>query len=199
MDWKDVLKSSAPILTGLLSATGPVGVIAGAGITAIADALGVPADEASIQATVQAGLSPEQRFALAQAEAEVKKSMISAGLEEKRIVADTEKSYILDVEAARAHNANTVGILWLGYGINILSYLLIGALLGGCYFLISGGKLDKADPATLVAVSTLVGAAVQWILSNASQANGFFFGSSPSSRSAQAQVGAAVQNFGAKK
>jgi|SRR6478752_1925597 len=203
MDWKDVLKSSAPILTGLLTATGPVGALAGAGITAIAGALGVPPDEAAIQATVQAGLTPEQRLALVAADSEIKKAMIAAGLEEKRIAADVERSYIADIEAARSHNANTIGILWLGYGINFLSYLCIGLLLFGCYALISGGKLEKADPSTLVAVSTLVGAAVQWILSNASQANSFFYGSSPSSRNMPQTLGSGVtnvvQNLGAKK
>jgi predicted TIM-barrel enzyme len=40
------------------------------------------------------------------------------------------------------------------------------------------------DPGTAAMIGGIIGAAVQWIMQNASQANGFFFGSSPSSRKA---------------
>lgn len=192
-DWRAAVKSVAPILGGILTTVGgPAGALAGAGLNAVAAALGVEPTESAVAAAMQAGLSPEQRVALVAADTEVKKAMIAAGLEEKRIAADVEKSYIADVADARAHNANTVGIMRLGYMVNALSYLLVGAILYGCYRLAGGDNLAKIDPVALSSISVLVGGVVQWVMSNAAQANGFFFGSSPGSRQAAVDMGKAT-------
>lgn len=180
MDWKDVLKTAAPILTGLATG-GPVGMGIGA-VRAIANVLGVDSTEEAVAAAVQNGLSPEQRVALSAADAQVKTALINAGVREKEIGADVEKTYIQDVADARSHNANTVGILRLGYLINVMSYACLFAVLYGSYRLVSGGDGVKIDPTVAAMLGGVVGAAVQWLMSNAAQANGFFFGSSPSGR-----------------
>lgn len=191
-DWKSAVKAVAPTLGGLLATFGgPAGVLAGAGITAISNALGVPDNEEAVSAAMQAGLSPEQKAALVAADLEYKKAMIDAGIKSKEIDAAVEKAYIADVADARAHNANTVGIMRLGYIINCLSYATVAAVLYGCYRLATGGKLDM-DAGTAAMIGGIVGAALQWVISNSTQANGFFFGSSPSSRQVATDLAKAV-------
>lgn len=182
-DWKTTLKSLAPVLAGVLTTVGgPAGALAGAGLTAVAGALGVEPSESAVSAALQAGLTPEQRANLAQADLALKQSLISAGLEEKRIAAQTEGAYLADIESARAHNAQTHGILILGYVINIFSYCTIGLVLYGCFAFATNGALDALDSSAVLAIGGIVGAAVQWLMQNAAQANSFFFGSSPGSR-----------------
>lgn len=201
MDWKEGIKVVAPTLGGLLATFGgPGGMLAGAAVTAVANALGVPAtgdpvkDNDAISAVMAGGMTPEQKAALIQADTDIKKAMIDAGLQEKKIAADTEKAYIADVADARSHNANTVGILRLGYMINLLSYICVGGVGYGCFFVLTGAGLH-VDPGLAATVGTLVGGTVQWVLSNAAQANGFFFGSSPSSRQAAVDLGKAASNL----
>jgi len=191
-DWKSAVKAVAPTLGGLLATFGgPAGVLAGAGITAVANALGVPDNEESVSAAMQAGLSPEQKAALVAADLDYKKAMIEAGLRSQEINAGVEKAYIADVADARAHNANTVGILRLGYIINIASYSTVAAVLFGCYRLATGGKLDM-DAGSAAMIGGIVGSALQWVISNSTQSNGFFFGSSPSSRQVATDLGKAA-------
>lgn len=193
VDWKELVKASAPVLGGLLTVVGgPAGALAGAALSAVANALGVPADESSVATALQQGLTPEQKTALVQADLDYKKAILSAGLEEKKIDADVEKTYVLDVANAREHNANTVGILALGIGVNLASYLCIVLVLYGLYTLVGQAKLGAVEPGTLVAVAGLLGGIVQWIMQNSSQANGFFFGSSPAARQQGDKLGQSV-------
>lgn len=183
MAWQDEVKKYAPILGGLLTvAGGPAGALAGAALTGISQALGVPNDPTAIQNAIIAGLSPDQQAALQAADLDYKKAVLATGIQEKQIDADTEKAYITDVADARAHNAQTMGILVLGYLVNLLSYCTIAGILYGVFTITKSDGLNKIDPGTLAAVSTLLGGMVQWIMSNAGQANGFFFGSSPMAR-----------------
>lgn len=192
MDWKEGIKAIAPTLGGLLATFGgPAGVLAGAGLTAVANALGVPDTPDAVSAAVQAGLTPDQRASLIAADLAHKQALIDAGIKSKEIDASVEKSYIADVADARAHNANTVGILRLGYIINVASYAMVAAVLFGCYRMATGGKLDM-DAGTAAMIGGIVGSALQWVISNSTQANGFFFGSSPASRQAAADLGRAA-------
>lgn len=191
MDWKSIIKTVAPTLGGLLAtAGGPVGMLAGAGLNAVAAALGVDPTEEAVSAAVQVGLTPEQRVALVDADTKVKLAMVDAGVKTHEIDAGTEKAYIGDVADARAHNANTVGILRLGYIINVFSYGMVAAVLYGCYTLMRV-KLDL-DAGTAAMLGSIVGAALQWAITNSTQANGFFFGSSPASRQAAVDLGKAA-------
>lgn len=198
MAWQDNVKAIAPTLGGLLTAFGgPAGALAGAALGAVASALGVQNTPDAVAAAMQVGLTPEQKANLLAADMEYKKAVLQTGLEEKRIAADTEKSYIEDVADARAHNANTVGILRLGYMINACSYIVVLAVLIGCYRFVTGGKLD-IDAGAAAMVGGIVGAALQWVISNSAQANGFFFGSSPTARANSTALAASVSNTAAK-
>lgn len=192
MDWKATIKAVAPTLGTILSAAGgPVGMLAGAGLNAVAAALGVEPNEDAVAAAVQVGLTPEQRAALIDADTKIKLAVVDAGVKNHEIDAGTEKAYLTDVADARAHNANTVGILRLGYLINIASYACVACVLCGCFWLL-GGKSLTIDPGIAAMVGGLIGAALQWLLNNAAQANGFFFGSSPASRQAAVDLGKAA-------
>lgn len=193
MAWQDEVKKYAPILGGLLTvAGGPAGALAGAALTGIAGALGVPNDPGAIQSAIIAGLTPDQQAALTTADLEYKKAVISAGVQDHQIDADTEKAYIGDTEAARAHNSNNKGIMWLGFLVNFASYSSVMAILIGCYYFVTGSAIKDIDPGALVAIGGIVGSALQWIISNSNQANGYFFGSSPSARINAEQMAQAV-------
>lgn len=198
MGWKETIQTVAPTLGGLLTAFGgPAGALAGAGLTAVANALGVPAsgdpvkDEATIAQLVQQGLTPEQRSALMQADLEYRKAALAATTRKQEIDATVEQSYIADTDAARRSHAQNMGVLWLGYLINFASYVCVFAVLYGSFALMNGTKL-QVDPGIAATIGAVVGAVVQWLMANAAQANGFFFGSSPGSRELSAQLGKAV-------
>lgn len=192
-DWKVALKDVAPVLGGLLTAVGgPAGALAGAALSAAANALGVPDTPDAVATAMQAGLTPEQRSALVAADLDYKKAVLDVGFKEKELAADVEKAYLLDVQSARQSHSQTQGVLWLGYIINIFSYGVISAVLAGCYMLLTHGFVDGVDPGMAAIVGSIVGAAVQWIMSNAAQANGFFFGGSPAGRQMSNDLAKAV-------
>lgn len=193
-DWKAVVGTVAPALGTILG-----GPLAGGAIKILADKIlgGSSGDEKKdaddLQAVLQAdGLSPEIRAKLIEAENEVKLAVIAADVKKAEMAVDVEKSYITDVANARASNANTTGILNLGYFINFASYSVIILVLCGCYWLISGKTMATVDPALAAIVGGLVGGVVQWLMSNAAQANSFFFGSSPTARANSAALAASV-------
>jgi hypothetical protein len=141
---------------------------------------------------IQAGITPELRAKILEADSQVRIALIAADVRKTEVAADVEKSYVADVANARASHANTVGILRLGYLINVASYSIVAAVLYGCFKVISGTEIGKVDPGLAATVGTLVGGTVQWLLSNAQQANGFFFGSSPSGRANSNALAAGV-------
>lgn len=191
-DWKKTL----PFIGAL--ATGGVPALVTAAAGAIADALGTTVEptEAGI-ATAMKAATPEQVIALQQVDANLKIKLREFEVEEKKIAATTEIAYVDDVKNARQFNANTHGILYLGYGINLLSYACVFTILYGCFSVMTGSKI-AVDPGLAAMVGSVIGAVVQWLMSNAAQANGFFFGSSPSSRQAAQELAKAVGDGTAK-
>lgn len=177
-DWKKALPYIASAATG-----GIPGLIATAA-TALTEALGaeVPPTKEGIDNALKAA-TPEQILALKKVDNDLKIRFRELESEDKKVEVDLEKTYIQDVGNARQFNSNTDGILYLGYLINLASYALIMFVLYACFSLMHGGHL-QIDPGTAAMIGGIIGAAVQWIMQNASQANGFFFGSSPSSRKA---------------
>lgn len=181
-DWKALVRTVAPGIGTLVG-----GPFAGAGIKILADVLlggssGDSAkDEAELGKLMSGGITPELQAKLAEAERLLKIEMLKAGLREKEIAADLEKAYVADTAHARQTHQQNQGVLRLGIGINLLSYGLIAGVLWGCFELLAGTKITM-DPTMAMAIGGIVGGAVQWIMSNAQQANGFFFGSSPGSR-----------------
>jgi hypothetical protein len=193
MDWKKTL----PFLGAL--ATGGVPALVAAAASAIGDALGTPVDATpqGIDDALKAA-TPEQLATLKQIDADLKIKMRGFDVEEKRIAASTEETYVKDVAHARQFNANTHGVLILGYLVNLSSYLCIAGVLYGCFQLLGGAEM-KVDPGIAAMIGGVVGAAVQWIMNNAAQANGFFFGSSPSARQVSADLAKAVGDAAGKK
>lgn len=192
-DWKSIVTSIAPGLATVFA-----GPLAGAGVKILADAvLGKSSsdqaqNEADLAKALAGGVTPEQQARILEAQVTLQTAIIAADIRKIEIEADSEKSVLLDVADARAHNANTTGVLRLGYLVNLLSYLLVGAIIYGCYLILTGVNLKQIEPSILVSISTLIGGIVQWVMSNAGQANSFFFGSSPGARANAAQLATSV-------
>lgn len=188
LDWKKALPYVAALATGNVP-----GLVAMAAKD-LGDAIGTPIEPtvAGIDQTLKAA-TPEQLAALRQVEADLKVKLRGLDIEEKRIDADTTKAYISDVGEARKFNANTHGILILGYLINAASYACIAGVLAGCFWLLGGQRLN-IDPGIAAMIGGIVGGCVQWLMSQTGQANGFFFGSSPSSRQVSTDLANAVKS-----
>lgn len=204
-DWKSTLATVAPGLAAL--AGGPLW---GGAVKILADkvlgprASGDPVeDEATLAGIMANGVPPELRARILEAETALKTEAIKAGVETKRIDAETERAYISDAANARQAHGDNVGVLRLGYLINVASYGTVFAVLYGCFQLLNRPGGLQVDAGLAATVGSVVGAAVQWLMSNAQQANGFFFGSSPGSRQKDAELGraaaAAVESAGKRK
>lgn len=187
MDWKKLL----PIVGAAVTGNVPGAIAAAA--SAISDVLGV--DVAPTASSIDAALSaatPEQLVALRKVDAELKVRFRELDTEDKKTDAQIIIKHIEDVAHARQFNANTHGILLLGYLINSASYACIAGVLFGCFYVLAGGGKLQIDPGIAAMLGGIVGAAVQWLMANSSQANGFFFGSSPSSRQVANDMAKAV-------
>lgn len=187
MDWKKTL----PFIAAL--ATGGVPALVAAAASAVSDVLGTPVASTpdGIDAAMKSA-TPEQLAALHQIDADLKIKMREFDIEEKKIAAATEQSYVDDVKDARKSNASTEGVLVLGYLINVASYGCIAAVLYGCFWLVRSSGEMTIDPGMAAMIGSVIGASVQWLMSNAAQANGFFFGSSPTARQTNAELSRAV-------
>lgn len=185
-DWKKTLPYIGAI------ATGNVPALVAAAAADLSNVLGVEvkATPTAIDEAIKSA-TPEQLLAIKTVDANLKIKIAELEVEKVKIAATTEETYVKDVGDARKFNANTHGILILGYGINAFSYICIGGVLYGCFAILGGAK-PTVDPGIAAMVGGVVGAAVQWIMGNAAQANGFFFGSSPSSRQSASEIAKAV-------
>lgn len=192
-DWKSAVKTVAPGLATLLG-----GPLAGGAVTVLAEALlggstgSKEGDELAIQQKLAAGMTPEDKAKILLADTEIRKELIRAGIREKEIAAETEKAYIGDTAHARSTHSENKGVLRLGIGINLLSYAVVASVLYGCFELLVGTRVHTLDPTMAMAIGGIVGGAVQWVMQNAAQANGFFFGSSPGSRQMAVDLSKAV-------
>lgn len=187
MDWKKLL----PIVGAAVTGNVPGAIAAAA--AAISDVLGV--DVAPTASSIDAALSaatPEQLVALRKVEAELKVRFRELDTEDKKTDAQIIIKHIEDVAHARQFNANTHGILLLGYLINFASYACIAGVLFGCFYVLSGSGKLQIDPGIAAMLGGIVGAAVQWLMANSAQSNSFFFGSSPSSRQVANDMAKAV-------
>jgi hypothetical protein len=184
-------KKALPFLGALV--TGGVPAMVTAAASAIGDALGTtvaPTKDAVDKA--MAAATPEQIAVLSQIDADLKVQMRSFEVQELQIEAGTTKAYLADIDSARRAHAQQTGVLRLAYGINALSYLLIAIVIVGCFLLMSGRWDVKVDAGIAAMLGSLIGASVQWVLAQSQQANSYCFGSSPSSRQANAELSAAV-------
>lgn len=193
-DWKDTLRTVAP---GLAAVAG--GPLWGSAVKILADKVLGPAasgdpvqDEATLAGMLSGGIPPELRAKIVEADNALKVEAIKAATRSKEIAADLEKAYVADVaDARKAHNATRL-LIWMAIGINALSYITIAGVIVGCFVLMSGRATLSIDPGIAAMLGGLIGAAVTWVTSNAIQANGFCFGSSPGSRQLAADLGQAA-------
>jgi hypothetical protein len=186
-DWKKVL----PVIGAAVTGNVPGAIIAAA--SALGDVFGIQVDATpeAIDTTLKAA-TPEQLAALKKIDADLKIRFRELDTEDKRIDAASDAAIIDDVKDSRKFNAHTDGILYLGYLINLASYGCIFSILYGCFRVLTGTSMQGVDPGLAATVGTVVGAVVQWLMSNSSQANGFFFGSSPGSRQVSADLAKAI-------
>lgn len=197
-DWKAAVKSAAPTIGGLLAtAGGPAGALAGAGLAALASALcgsstgDAAADEGVVAAVLAGGMTPELHAKIIDAEGAYKLALVQAGVRQQELVVEVEKAAMTDTADARRNFSANEWVLGMAVFINVASYFCVAGVLWGCFVLFNGAGV-KMDPATAALIGSIVGAALQWVLQNASQANSFAFGSSPSSRQTAVDLGAAV-------
>jgi outer membrane lipoprotein SlyB len=191
-DWKKTLPFIGAIATGNV----PALVIAAA--NAIGEVTGNPVDASPDGiATAIAGATPDQLAALRKIDSDLKVKMREFDVKEREIDAGVEVKYVDDVKDARQSHAHTWGVLVLGYLINLSSYLCVAGILYGCFKVVDGTKMS-IDPGLAAMVGSVIGAVVQWLMSNSSMANGFFFGSSPGSRQASSDLAKAVANFASR-
>ena len=192
--WKDIVGAVAPTLGTMLG-----GPLAGAVVKVLAETVlrdqggyDGQTDEARLAGVLETQpLTPEARERILAAKTMLDVELVRAGVRKAELKVDTQKVFAADADSARRAHAQTAGVLWLGYLINIASYGCVAAVLYGCYRLVSGGGLSlSADVSAML--GSVVGGVVQWLMSNAQQANGFFFGSSPGSREMSRSLGDAV-------
>jgi hypothetical protein len=186
-DWKKVL----PVIGAAVTGNVPGAILAAA--SALGDVFGVPvpATPDGIDAAIK-GATPEQITAIKKIDADLKIRFRELDTEDKKIDAASDAAVLADTQDARRFNAHTDGILYLGYLINVASYACIFAILYGCFMVLTGGSMKGVDPGIAAMVGSVVGAVVQWLMSNSSQANSFFFGSSPGSRQVSSDLAKAV-------
>lgn len=192
--WKDIVGAVSPTLGTMLG-----GPLAGAVVKVLADTVlrdqggyDGQTDEARLAAVLETQpLTPEARERILAAKSALDVELVRAGVRKAELEVDAQKVSAADADSARRAHAQTAGVLWLGYLINVASYGCVAAVLFGCYRLVSGGGLHLS-PDVSVMLGSVVGGVVQWLMSNAQQANGFFFGSSPGSREMSRSLGDAV-------
>ena len=181
------------------AATGNVPALIGLAANAVSSATGktVEPDQAAI-ATAVANASPEEIMKMKVADDELKVKLQSLGFaheeEIKKLDLQEQQAFIADTSDARHSFAQAQGVFWLGISILLTFAVLMGAVLWGCYEMITGG-LHIQDPGTVAVIFTLIGTVVGYLASNAQQVVGFFFGSSHGSQSKSDAMAGAVKDL----
>lgn len=183
------------------AATGNVPALIGLAANAVSNATGKTIDptQAAITTAV-ANASPEEILKLKAADDELKVKMQALGFSHEeemlRLGIQEQKVYVDDTADARHNFSQARGVYWLGICVLVTFAGLMGAVLWGCYNLITGG-LQIKDPGTVAVIFTLIGTVVGYLASNAQQVVGFFFGSSHGSQQKTDALSDAVKNIGA--
>lgn len=195
MDWKKLIGGLAPTLGAAL-----LGPMAGAAVKVIADqVLGQPdATEADVAAAVMQGLTPEQVVALRSADNAFKVRMRELDIDVMKVNQVTELAYVEDVGKARTAHAGDKGVFWLGIAVLVTFAVLMGVVLVGCFYMLTGTL--KVDPAVAAMVAGMIGTVVGYVAANAQQVTSYFFGSSRGSSDKTAllagQVEASIKQLG---
>lgn len=178
------------------AATGNIPALIGLAANAVSNATGksVEPSQAAI-ATAVANASPEEIMKLKVADDELKVKMQALGFaheeEIKKLDLQEQQIYVEDTSDARHSFAQAQGVFWLGIAILLTFAVLMGAVLWGCYAMITGG-LHIQDAGTVAVIFTLIGTVVGYLASNAQQVVGFFFGSSHGSQAKSDAISNAI-------
>ncbi len=179
------------------AATGNVPALIGLAAQKVSAATGgqVAADPAAI-ATAVAGATPEQLLALQAKELEMKDHALQMGFvnteELARIGVQRDSLAIDDVKDARKNNSGNDQLWVIAWLVLITFAGGMGAVLYGCYALLTGGITIK-DVAVVAAVSGLVGSIVGYLAANAQTVINFLFGGSLGSRNNAQALSAGIQ------
>lgn len=187
-DWKGIVKAVAPALGTALG-----GPLVGTAVKVIGDKiLGNPdASETDVAKAVEAGLPPDAVVKLREIDVEFRLKMEAAGLELKKLEAETEKAYLSDVQDARKANAGEKSTFWLGVSILVTFAVVMALVLIACFKILNRTLI--VDPGTAAVVFTLIGTIVGYVASNAQTVVNFVFGSSRGSGKKSDDIASAVQ------
>jgi uncharacterized membrane protein len=186
--WKKLVLGIAPTLGAAL--LGPMG---GAAVKVLAEqVLGTPdATEADVAAAMVQGLSPEQVVALREADSAFKVRMRELDIDVMKLNHSTELAYVEDVGKARTAHAGDRAVFWLGIAVLSTFAVLMGVVLVGCFYLLTGQL--KADPAVAAMVAGMIGTVVGYVAANAQQVTSYFFGSSRGSNEKTSLLAGSVE------
>jgi hypothetical protein len=193
MDFKDIIKTIAPIAGSLIGSP-----LAGVAIAAIGDAIGMKAPTVErIAGAIQSGsLTPEQVVAVRASDAALKIRLRELDLDHEKIEADTEKAYLADTQDARKAHAGDSGVYWLGISVLFTFAVVMVACLYGCYQILTDG-LKIRDVGIVAAVFGFLGTVVGYVAANAQQVVSYFFGSSRGSTEKSREMADAIKKLGA--
>ncbi|MBT2322511.1 hypothetical protein J7E62_09155 [Variovorax paradoxus] len=188
LDWKKLVGGIAPVLGTVLA-----GPLAGAAIAELAGALlgNKDATEADLAAVLSRGrLGPEQIVAIKQAENALAIRMRELDIDVLKINQAADAALIADTSDARHTFGKDENVFVLGCIILSAFALLMGLVLTGCFFLMTGRM--TVDPGTLAVCAGLIGTVVGYVAANAQQVVSFFYGSSKGSKDNGDRIGAAL-------
>lgn len=192
-DLKTALGSIAPTLATMLG-----GPLAGTAVSALCGAFGLSptASADDVTKVVQTGMTPETIAAVRAADQRHQEALAQQGIDLQKLNADHEAAMaqveVQDRQSARSANSGRDAVWWIAIAILATFALIMGAVLYGCFALITGGMPIK-DASVVAAVSGLVGAVVGYVAANAQTVVNFIYGGSLGSEKKTDALAASVQ------
>lgn len=178
-DLKTALAGVAPTLAAMLG-----GPLAGAAVTALEGAFGLApgAGADAVTSVMQSGsMTPDVLAAVRAADQRHAELMGQQGIDVMRLNADRDAAQLVavidDRKDARKINSNRDAVWWIAVAVLATFAGIMGAVLWGCWTLLSGGITIK-DVSVVAAVAGLVGAVVGYVAANAQTVVNFIFGGS---------------------
>jgi hypothetical protein len=194
-DIKTALTSIAPTLATMLG-----GPLAGAAVTALEGAMGLPqgAGPDGISKILQTGsMTPEVLASVRAADQRHAELMGQQGIALVKVNADHEAAMetisAADVKSARDSNASKDATWYIAAIILTGFAIIMVVVLYGCWSLLQGGIVIK-DVSVVAAVSGLVGSVVGYVAANAQTVVNFIYGGSLGSRKTSAALAESVTN-----
>jgi hypothetical protein len=192
-DLKTALGSIAPTIATMLG-----GPLAGAAVTALESALGVTpgGGEAAITKVVQSGMTADSIAAVRKADQDHALQLKQLDVDVLKLNADHEQALtaavIDDRKSARQLNSGRDAVWSIAVAILGTFAVIMGAVLWGCFQLITGGMPVK-DVGVIATVAGLIGSVVGYVAANAQTVVNFIYGGSLGSEKKTDALAASVQ------